>query len=67
MFIIPIAPVGSSDFISITHQVLELTLSQSHLPKQNAAQFSADVPIHTVPVLFHLVTINAGWTEAVGF
>ena len=30
-------------------QVLELTLSQYHLPGENAAQFSAAVAVHTVP------------------
>ena len=32
----------------ITPKVLELTLSLSHLPGENAAQFSETVAIHTV-------------------
>ena len=31
-------------------QVLEHILSQSHLPRENAAQFSAAVAIYTVPI-----------------
>ena len=32
-------------------QLLEITLSQSHLPGENAAQFSAAVAIHRVPII----------------
>ena len=32
-------------------QVLELTLSQSHLPGENASQFSSAVALYTVPML----------------
>ena len=46
----PDIPEGSSDFTINYPQILELTLSQSHLPGEDAAQFSAAVAIHTVPI-----------------
>ena len=46
----PDIPEGSSDLYINYPQVLELTLSQSHLNGENAAQFSAAVAIHTVPI-----------------
>ena len=51
----PDIPVGSADFTSIT-QVLEFTLSQSPLPGENAAPFSAAVAIRTVPIFVPLGT-----------
>ena len=45
--------------------LLELTLSQSHLSGENAAQFYADVAIHTVPNIVPHCTYYTGWTEAV--
>ena len=51
MFVVQISPeTGSADFTLFTPQVLELTLSQSHLLGENAAQFSAPVAIRTVPI-----------------
>ena len=49
MFIVQISrSAGSADFYIIYPQVLELALSLSHLPGENAAQFSAAVAIRTV-------------------
>ena len=36
--------------LTLLSSVLEFTLSQSHLPVENTAQYSAAVAIHTVPV-----------------
>ena len=36
--------------------VLELALSRSHLPWENATQFSAVVAIHTMPIFIPLGT-----------
>ena len=46
----PDIPVNRFSGLYIIYpQVLELTLSQSHLPGEHAAQFSAAVAIRTVP------------------
>ena len=44
-------------------QLLELTLSQSHLPGENSAQYSAAVAIHKFSL--HLVPITIGQKEVV--
>ena len=46
-------------------KVLELTLLQSHLPGENAAQFSVAEAIHTVPIVAPPGTHYCGWTEVV--
>ena len=46
----PDIPRRFSGFYSIYPEVLELTLSQSHLPGQNAVQMSATVAIHAVQI-----------------
>ena len=46
----PRVSIGCGLYITYP-QGLELTLSQSHLPRENEAQFSTDVAIHTVPVV----------------
>ena len=63
MFIVGIPVYRFSGLYINYPQVLELTLSQSHLPGENKAQFSAALAIHTEPIFFHPVPIAAGWTE----
>ena len=49
----PDIPIGSLEFTSLhitCPKVLDLVLLQSHLPGENAAQFSAAGAIHTVPI-----------------
>ena len=60
----PDIPVNRFSGLHIIYpQVLELALSQSHIPGENAAQFSAAVVIRTVPIFVHLVPITNGWTS----
>ena len=49
----------------IYHLVLESTLSQSHLPRENAAHFLQLKPLTQCQCSFHLIPISAGWTETV--
>ena len=49
MFIVQISPVDSADFTLITPRYWN-SLLQSNLPGENAAQVSAAVAIHTVPI-----------------
>ena len=51
MLIVHILPVGSADFTLISLRYWN-SLVQSHLPRENAVQFSAAVAIHTVPIFF---------------
>ena len=45
--------------------VLKCTLSQSHLPGENAADFLQLQPITQYQFSFQLVRIASGWTDAV--
>ena len=64
MFIVQISPEVHRTYINYP-QVLELTLSQSHLPRENAVHFLQLNPLTQSYFLFHLVPITTGWTEAV--
>ena len=60
----PRYPLSSADIYINYPQVLELTLSQSHLTGKNAAHFLQLKPFTQNIFLFHLTLITAGWTEA---
>ena len=57
----PDIPATSADFTLIT-QIFDLTISRSHLP---AAYFLQLKPFTQYQILFPLVPIPAGWTNAV--
>ena len=49
MFIVQIFEVGSADFTLMTPRDWN-SLSQSHLPPENAVQFASSVAIHRIPL-----------------
>ena len=67
MFIVKISPEGSADY-RFYPKVLELALSQSHLSRENATQFSRAVVIHTllifVPPGTHYWRVDRGGMDS---
>ena len=51
MFIVQISPVGSEDFTYLTPSIETHSFTLSYdIREENAAQFSAAVAMHTVPI-----------------